>query len=221
MPIGITELTDVQSALAGMKDRLFHATSDQMTQEVADLLVAIEHEIDLIEMFTREEAFASFGAFDAARGHAKLTSIPKGVSYERRSDTEGRFIFPIWFFRSHSHARPPYHRASFIRENQFLYALIQTLVPYEERFRKPAAGETALCQVTVYVYRRYAFADFDKFNLHALINALAAHSVIVSDHPARLSIGYTFCFTDHPYAERMEVTITRCTPSPADEKDAP
>ena len=213
MHVQVDDLQRMSEAVTKAKAALFKLTLDDGSEALDHWLTQLERELDTIETFIREETFARWGEFDTTTSHAALRQVPDGVSYTKLSDTVSRFEFPVWLFRPRSKVRPPYHRRSFIRENQFWWALIRFLVPREERYRQVTHRETepefATCQVTLQIHRRFMCADWDKFNIHSLLNALAAHSVIASDHPSCLSLAYTYCFVEQGRDEKLVVQICR------------
>lgn len=212
MDFQLQDLQELSARMKRLREALFALTRDKPDDAFDEWLHRVDNELDRIEVFVREETFGRFGTYDATHGLAHLTSVPAGARYECESAMTCRFFFPLWLFRAREKGRPLYHRQGFIREAQFWYALIEALVPRAQRFRRQKEDEVldhAHCEVIIYLHRRNACADWDKYQVEPMLNAFAAHDVIRSDHPHCLSLTYKYQFVEHVSQEKVEVCVAR------------
>lgn len=197
------ELLNQYAGIARKMKEVVCISQGNVTTEAAELAEQIEYDMDRVIQYLHEEALSELASFNKEFGRVLINDEAidqHAIRYYKDKTGELVLQFPIWLFYSRSkdkNIRPNHHGGNFLRASQFWDALVQHLIPLEDRRSgspaRPVINPVTTCDLHITVYRYLIMApDFDKIDVGYFANSLASANVISSDHPSELNVVFTY-----------------------------
>lgn len=182
--------------MGNMRNQIVKLVADEESEIINKHLRAIADYEAEIERYLREEAFASLGTYHQTINSVVIEAIPQGISFEPLHGGIDICGIPMWMIGytgrkipSSSHGGRP-----FIRTVPLWNYLVRHLktsylsrTPRSDVMLTERPPQDANVTAVFHVKNRN-IRDLDHYDFGPLLNACVGNGLLMSDHPASLSV---------------------------------